>query len=68
MEETPILPIILGALVAFGIGYETERRRRRLRQVFDVFDRDESKIAEALETMVESGQLKPYLPAGLVRG
>jgi hypothetical protein len=67
MEETPILPILLGALLIFGIGYEAERRRKRLRQVFDVFDREESKIAEALERMVESGQLKPHIPAGLGR-
>jgi hypothetical protein len=27
-----------------------------------VFDREESEIAAMLETMVESGQLKPYVP------
>jgi hypothetical protein len=44
------------------VGYETRRRRDRLRQVFNLFDRKESKVAEALEAMVKNGQLKPYIP------
>ena len=44
----------------FYFGYEVERRRHKLRQVFNVFDREESEIAAMLEVMVESGQLKPY--------
>jgi hypothetical protein len=31
-----------------------------------VFDRQESKIAGLLENMVQSGQLKPYVPGGQV--
>lgn len=48
-------------LVLFYFGYEIERRRNKLRQVFNVFDREESEIAAMLEVMVESGQLKPHL-------
>jgi hypothetical protein len=59
-EEIPILPIVVGAFAIFYFGYEVERRRHKLRQVFNVFDREESEIAAALEVMVESGQLKPY--------
>ena len=39
-------------------------RRHKLRQIFNVFDREESEIAAMLESMVESGQLKPYVPGG----
>jgi hypothetical protein len=60
-EETPIVPIILGALALLYFGYEVEKRRHKLRQIFNVFDREESEIASLLETMVESGQLKPYV-------
>jgi hypothetical protein len=59
-EEIPILPIVVGAFAIFYFGYEVERRRHKLRQLFNVFDREESEIAAALEAMVESRQLKPY--------
>jgi len=60
-EDTPIVPIILGALALLYFGYEVERRRNKLRQIFNMFDREESEIAALLETMVESGQLRPYV-------
>jgi hypothetical protein len=62
MEDVPLLPLLVGALLVATVGYETRRRRDRLRQVFNVFDKKESKLAEALELMVKSGQLKPYVP------
>jgi hypothetical protein len=58
-EEIPFVPLLVAALGLFYFGYEVERRRHKLRQVFNVFDREESEIAAALEMMVESGQLKP---------
>jgi hypothetical protein len=61
-EEIPILPIIVGALGLLYFGYEVEKQRHKLRQIFNVFDREESEIAAMLETMVESGQLKQYVP------
>ncbi len=61
-EEIPILPIIVGALGLLYFGYEVEKQRHKLRQIFNVFDREESEIAAMLETMVESGQLKTYTP------
>jgi hypothetical protein len=63
-EEIPIIPLIVGALGLLYFGYEVQRQRHKLRQIFNVFDREESEIAALLETMVESGQLKPYMPGG----
>jgi hypothetical protein len=59
-EDIPFVPVLVGALALFYFGYEIERRRHKLRQVFNVFDREESEIAAMLEVMVESGQLKPW--------
>jgi hypothetical protein len=64
IEEIPIVPIIVGALGVLYFGYEVERQRDKLRQIFNVFDREESEIAAFLESMVESGELKPFVPAG----
>lgn len=63
-EEISIVPLLIGALGLFYFGYEVERRRHKLRQIFNVFDREESEIATLLETMVESGQLKAYTCGG----
>ena len=61
-EDIPILPIVVAALGLLYFGYEVEKQRHKLRQIFNVFDREESEIAAALESMVASGQLKPYIP------
>ncbi len=59
-EELPIaLVIVLGASALY-FGYEVDRKRKRLHAIFDTFDKQESRIASALEAMVESGQLRPY--------
>jgi hypothetical protein len=61
-EEIPILPLVVGSCVALFLGYEINRRRNKLRKIFNTFDRQESQIAKALELLVESGELRPYVP------
>jgi hypothetical protein len=61
-EDIPILPLLLGAALAVYFGFEVDRRRNKLRQVFNTFDKQESKIAETLERLVASGRLLPYVP------
>lgn len=62
-EEIPILPAIVGLLLAGWLGFELSRERSRLRETFNVFDKPESKIAGVLEEMVARGELKPYSPS-----
>ena len=61
-EEFPVLPAVVGTCIALYLGYEINRRRHKLRKVFNTFDKTESKIAEVLEHMVASGQLRHYVP------
>ena len=61
-EELPILPLVAGTALALYLGYEINRRRNKLRKIFNTFNREESLIADALESLVLSGQLKPYTP------
>ena len=61
-EGVPILPLLIGTLVLCYFGLEVNRRRNKLRAIFNVFDREESEIAVALESLVESGALKPFVP------
>jgi hypothetical protein len=62
-SEFPILPVVLGALILAYFGIEVNRRRNKLRAIFNVVDRQESKIAATLEQMVNMGELKPYVVA-----
>jgi len=41
-------------------GLEINRRRKKLRAIFNVIEKRESAIAEVLEEMVEVGELKPF--------
>ena len=59
-EELPILMIVVVGASALYFGFEVDRRRKRLHAIFDTFDKQESRIASALEAMVESGQLRPF--------
>ena len=59
-EEIPFAAIVAGALSVLYVGYELEKRRDRLRKIFNVFDKDESVVGDALESLLKSGQLTPY--------
>ena len=61
-EDIPILPAVAGLLALAYFGYEVEHRRSQLREVFNVFDKNDSKVAASLEAMVARGELKPYVP------
>ena len=61
-EEIPILPLVIASCLGLYLGYEINRRRNKLRKIFNTFDKQESKIAQALEHLVETGQLRPYVP------
>jgi hypothetical protein len=57
--------IFMSALAVGYLVYEIERRRRKLHDVFDVLDADDTHITARLEDMVASGELRPYAGATL---
>jgi len=61
-EDIPVVPLVIGGLVVAYLGFEIEKQRSKLRDVFNVIDKKESVIADALEELVKSGQLTPYVP------
>ena len=61
-EMQQILPWAVLTCLGACLGFEINRRRNKLRKVFNTFDKDESKIAEALEALIHSGQLRPFVP------
>jgi hypothetical protein len=61
-EDIPILPALIGAMILTYFGFEVQRRRNKLRDIFNIVEKQESRIAEALEAMVARGELQPYVP------
>ncbi len=61
-EGIPILPLLAGAVILAYLGFEIHHQRKKLRSIFNVVDKQESKIAATLEHMVQSGELKPFNP------
>ncbi len=59
-EEVAILPLVPGIFGVAYFAYEVERRRNRLRAVFNTFDDQDGRIASILEKMVEEGKLIPH--------
>jgi hypothetical protein len=55
----PIIPAIVGLLVLSYLGFEVNRRKKRLRAIFDTIEESECRIAGVLEQMVARGELKP---------
>ena len=61
-EEIPITTILVAVLGVAYFGYQVEKQRNKLRETFNVVEKQESVVGAALERLVESGQLKPYVP------
>ncbi len=57
----PILPLLVASLALCYFGLEVNRQRNKLRSIFNVFDREESEIADVLEQWVENGELEPFV-------
>lgn len=60
-----VVSLVLGALAVGYFVYEIERRRRKLHDLWDVLDGEDAVLTDALEDMVESGELQPYAGATL---
>lgn len=61
-EEVSILPLVVAAFGVAYFAYEVDRRRNRLRAIFNTFDDQDGRIATLLEKMVEEGKLIPHTP------
>ena len=54
------ITVLLAAAIIAGMGFEINRRRKKLRAVYDVLDTETKHIAAGLERMIQEGTLKPY--------
>jgi hypothetical protein len=57
--------MLMAALAVGYTVYEIDRRRRKLRDVWDVLGGEDAEITESLVAMVRSGELQPHTGAAL---
>jgi hypothetical protein len=59
-KVSEVVGLLFAAAMVTAVGFEIGRRRRKLRELYDVLDSETKHIAVELEQMVESGTLKPF--------
>ena len=55
-----IMTTLFGLVLMTAIGYELRRRRKKLRALYNVLDREDKQLVADLDLMVTLGVLKPY--------
>jgi len=55
-----VVGLFFAATMIAAVGFEITRRRKKLREVYDVLDFETKHIALELEQMIDSSALKPY--------
>lgn len=61
MEKiSEVVGVFFAAAMVAAVGFEINRRRKKLREVYDVLDTETKCIAIQLEQMVADAVLKPY--------
>ncbi len=52
--------VLFAAVVVTAVGFEINRRRKMLRELYDVLDAETKHITAQLEDLVQQGNLTPY--------
>ncbi len=55
-----VLPGLLGALMLCLIGLEVERKRIKLRRIYDVLDDQECQLVGVLDGLVRDGEVRTF--------
>jgi hypothetical protein len=53
---------IFGIVLIAAIGYELRRRRKKLRELYNVLDHEDLEVVADLDAMLKKGELKAYVP------
>lgn len=55
-----LLTTTLSAIVLTVMAIEIKRRRKKLREIYDVLDSEHRQVVNELDRMVDNGELKAY--------
>jgi hypothetical protein len=56
------LTSVFGIVLLAAIGYEIRRRRKRLRELYNVLDAEDRLMVADLDQLLLAGEIKPYTP------
>jgi len=59
-QVSEAVTLFFAAVLVTTVGIEINRRKKKLRAVYDVLDKETKHIAAELEEMVQQGKLQPY--------
>ncbi|MGY6215683.1 hypothetical protein ACW73L_11035 [Methylolobus aquaticus] len=54
------LTTVFGIALLGALGFEISRRRRKLRDLYNVLDAEDKHVVAELDDLVASGRLKPF--------
>ncbi|RYU61370.1 hypothetical protein EWI61_05080 [Methylolobus aquaticus] len=55
------LTTVFGIALLGALGFEISRRRRKLRDLYNVLDAEDKHVVAELDDLVASGRLQPYV-------
>lgn len=58
-QVTEILTTVFGVVLVGAIAYEIKRRRKHLRELYNVLDEEDKDVVAELDRMVAAGLLQP---------
>lgn len=61
-QVSEAITTVFGIVLLAAIGYEIRRRRKHLRELYNVLDHEDVDMITDLDAMLEKGLLKSYVP------
>jgi hypothetical protein len=61
-QVSEAITTVFGFVLIVAIGYELRRRRKRLRELYNVLDHEDVAVIADLDNLLQSGALKQYVP------
>ena len=60
-QVTEVLATVFGFALIGAMAYEIKRRRKHLRELYNVLDAEDKHVVAELDQMVASGLLQPFV-------
>lgn len=59
-QASNTVTLILGLALIAAVGFEIQRKRQKLRELYNVLEADDAKVVAELDRLVDMGFLKPW--------
>ena len=59
-QASNAITLIFGIALVAAVGFEIQRKRNKLRELYNVLEADDAKVVAELDHLVDIGKLKPW--------